>query len=329
MLTLIALVCGVVIAAYASINVPDPKDITLPQSSTAYYSDGVTELASFASQDRTIVGKDEIPKVVRDAVVAAEDRTFYENSGIDVKGLGRAAIGNAKALFTGGKKTGGSSITQQYAERFYTEGTTTDYVGKFKEVLMAVKIDREQSKDLILTNYLNTIYFGRGAYGIESAANKYFGVSAADLTLSQAALIAGIIPSPNNWDPRTNPAKAQSRWDYVLDGMVAGELIDQAERDAQVFPETIEYSVTNTLQGQTGYLVEMVKTELEAKAGITGAELNSGGLRIVTTIDKGMQDMAVASVDALPDDAPANLSTAIVTIDADNGGYMVVYGGAD
>ena len=329
MLTLGALVCGVVIAAYVSIDVLDPDDIALPQRSTAYYSDGTTELASFASQDRTVIPFEDIPKVVQHAVVAAEDRTFYENSGIDVKGLGRAAIGNVKAVFTGGKKTGGSSITQQYAERFYTDGTTTDYVGKFKEVLMAIKIDREQSKDLILTNYLNTIYFGRGAYGIESAAQKYFGVSASDLTLSQAALIAGVIPSPTNWDPRVNEAKAQERWAYVLDGMVRGGWITQEERDAQVFPTTIEYTQTNTLGGQTGYLVEMVKAELESKAGITEAELNSGGLRIVTTIDKEMQDAAVAAVEALPEDAPENLSTSIVTIDADTGGYLAVYGGKD
>lgn len=328
-LTLGALVCGVIIAAYVSITVPDPGDIKLPQRSTVYYSDETTELASFASQDRIEVSADQIPDTIRHAVVAAEDRTFYENSGIDVKGLGRAAVGNVKAIFTGGKKTGGSSITQQYAERFYSDETTTDYVGKFKEVLMAVKIDQQQSKELILTNYLNTIYFGRGAYGIESAAQKYFNVSAADLTVSQAALIAGVIPSPNNWDPRVNPEKAQARWEYVLDGMVLGGFITQEERDAQVFPETIEYGQTDRLGGQTGYLVEMIKAELEAKAGITDAELNSGGLRIVTTIDKGIQDAAVASVDALPEDTPENLSTSIVTIDAETGGYLAVYGGAD
>ncbi|WP_169796242.1 penicillin-binding protein [Sanguibacter suarezii] len=329
-LTLGALACGVVIAAYVSISVPDPNDMPAPpQRSTVYYSDGTTELATFASQDRILISADEIPEVVKHAAVAAEDRTFYENSGIDVKGLGRAAVGNVKALFTGGKKTGGSSITQQYAERFYTEGTTTDYVGKFKEVLMAVKIDSQQSKDQILSNYLNTIYFGRGAYGIETAAQKYFGISASELSLSQAALIAGVIPSPTNWDPRVNAEKAESRWNYVLDGMVLGGFITQEERDAQVFPETIDYGQTNSLAGQTGYLVEMVKAELEAKAGITTAELNSGGLRIVTTIDKGVQDAAVAAVEAMPEDTPANLSTSVVTIDADSGGYLAVYGGKD
>jgi membrane peptidoglycan carboxypeptidase len=327
MLTGIAVVCGLIFAAYQSIDIPEPTDFALAERSTVLYVTG-EEMTTFADQDRIIIDADEIPDLAKHAVVAAEDRSFYENSGIDPKGLARAVYGNIKAAFSGGRQTGGSTITQQYAERYFTTGTTTDYVGKFEEALLAVKLDRSTSKDQILTDYMNTIYFGRGAYGIESASEKYFAKHASDLTVSEAAMLAGIIPSPSNWDPRNNEDKAKERWAYVLDGMVLKDWLTQTERDALVFPEVQQYEPTNTLGGPQGYLAEMVVKELAAE-GITEEKLNQGGYTITTTIDKGLQDMAVASVDNMPADKPANLSTSVVTIDSATGGYLVLYGGAD
>lgn len=328
-LTGIALVCGIVIAAYVSLAVPTPDSVQLPEKSTVLYGTGQT-MTVFADQDREIIPGDQIPQHVRDAVVSAEDRTFYDNSGIDPRGLTRALIGNVKAAFGEGRVTGGSTITQQYVERYYTGETTTSYAGKFKEMLLAVKIDRQEKKEDILSNYLNTIYLGRGAYGIQVAAQKYFGVSAADLTVSQAAMIAGIIPSPSNWDPQKNPEKAKERWAYVLDGMVSGGFMTQADRDAQTFPETIAYEQTNRKQGSQGYLIDMVERELAAlPEPITREDLDSGGLTIRTTIDYGVQQMAVDSVNAMPQDSAPNLKKSLVTVDAATGGYLAVYGGAD
>lgn len=325
-LTFVALVAGLVIAAYASIDIPDSADdFALAEASKVYYSNGVTEMATYAEQNREIVTTDQIPEHVKQAVVAAEDRSFYENSGIDPQGMARALYGNLK----GGRTTGGSTITQQYVERYYTGQTTTDYVGKFKEVLMAVKIDRSQDKDEILTNYLNTIYFGRGANGIQVAALAYFGVPASDLTIEQAALIAGVIPNPTGWDPRNNPEKAEQRWNYVLDGMVTKEFITQAERDALVYPEALPFEPKNMLAGPTGYLLDMVTRELESDASITEEELLTGGLTIVTTIDAGIQTMAEQAILDMPADSAPNLVKTIVTIDPATGGFLALYGGAD
>ena len=325
-LTFVALVAGLVIAAYASIDIPNgPDEFALAETSKVYYSDGVTEMATYAEQDREIVTTDQIPEHVKQAVVAAEDRSFYENSGIDPQGMARALIGNLK----GGRTTGGSTITQQYVERYYTGQTTSDYVGKFKEVLMAVKIDRQEDKDEILTNYLNTIYFGRGANGIQVAALKYFGVPASDLTVEQAALIAGVIPNPTGWDPRNDPEKALERWNYVLGGMVTQGYITQAERDAMVYPEAIPFEQKNKLAGPRGYLLDMVTRELESDAAIDEEALLTQGLTIVTTIDKGIQDMAEAAIAEMPADHSPNLVKTIVTIDPATGGYLALYGGAD
>ena len=330
-LTGIALVCGIVIAAYVSLAVPTPDSVTLPEKSTVLYGTGQT-MTVFADQDREIVSGDQIPQHVRDAAVAAEDRSFYDNSGIDPRGLTRAFIGNVKAAFGDGRVTGGSTITQQYVERYYTGETTTSYAGKFKEMLLAVKIDRQEKKEDILANYLNTIYLGRGAYGIQVAAAKYFGVPASELTVSQGALIAGIIPSPSNWDPQTNPEKAQERWKYVLDGMLAEGFLTQAEYDeaSASFPETIPYEQTNRKEGSQGYLIDMVERELAAlPEPITREQLDSGGLTIRTTIDAGLQQMAVDSVNAMPQDSAPNLKKSVVTVDSATGGYLAVYGGAD
>ena len=324
-LTFFSLGVGALVVAYATTEIPTPADFVDAQTTTVYYADGVTPMGSFAIQNRVIVDGDTIPEHVREAVVAAEDRTFYENPGINPAGILRALWTN----LTGGDQQGGSSITQQYAERYYSNTSITDYRGKLLEALLAIKLARSQDKDEILANYLNTIYFGRDSYGIETAARAYFGVGVADLSVSQAALLAGVIPSPNNFDPRVSPEQAERRWNYVLDGMVETGALTQAERDAQEFPETIEYSRSDTYAGPTGYLLDMVRRELIANTAITDEDLDSRGYRIVTTIDRPLQDMAVAAVATLPEDTPANLRTALVTLDRQTGAILALYGGPD
>ena len=158
---------------------------------------------------------DEVPDHVQKAVLAAEDRTFYENQGISPTGIARAFWSNLR----GNSTQGGSTITQQYAKNAYLSQERT-YTRKLKEFFIAVKLDRRDDKDKILADYLNTIYFGRGAYGIETAAQTYFDKSVGDLTVEEGAVLASVIRSPANYDPDEDAERLESRFDYVLDGMV-------------------------------------------------------------------------------------------------------------
>ncbi|MBE6483865.1 MAG: penicillin-binding protein [Actinomycetaceae bacterium] len=320
----IALLVGTFVALYITIDVPEPDDFALAETTKVYYSDGSTEMGSFADYDRESVALSDLPDVVPHAVIASEDRSFYSNNGIDIKGILRALINNV----SGGAQQGGSTLTQQYVERYYL-GTTTGYAGKIKEAILALKIDREQSKDEILENYLNTIYFGRGAYGIEVAAQKYFGIHASELNLSQAALLAGIIPAPSSGDPAVNPEYAQQRWQRVLNLMVQDGYCTQEEADAAEFPETIEPVASNDYAGPNGYLLSTVTSELVASGEFTEDELSTMGLQIVTTIDQEKQEAAVAAVDNLPEDRPENNYVGLVSVDPRNGEIYAMYGGAD
>lgn len=324
-LTFVALGIGGFVYAYASTDIPPASEFAKGQTTTVYYSDATTVLGTFGEQNRVIVESSAIPQWVKDAVVAGEDRSFYENPGINPTGILRALWNNVR----GGDKQGGSSITQQYAERYYFDTTVSDYRGKLKEALLAIKLDRQQDKDEILSTYLNTIYFGRDSYGVETAAKSYFGVSVTDLDVSQAALLAGIIPSPNNFDPRIDPVQAERRWNYVVDGMVETGALTQAERDALVYPQTIEFTRSDTLGGPEGYLLDEVRKEILARSPITENELNLTGYKIISTIDAGLQQQAVAAVQAVPADKDPKLKTALVTLNPLDGSIVTLYGGPD
>ncbi len=314
----------VVVVWYSRVQIPKPSDFAAYQSTTVYFADGTTPLGTFAEQNRTIVTSDKIPQVMRDAVVAAEDRTFYENPGINPAGMARAFYLNV----TGKDRQGGSSITQQYAERYYVGKTTTDIRGKIEEAMLAVKLARVEDKDEILTNYLNTIYFGRDSYGIEAAAHAYFNKSVTDLSVSEAALLAGVIPSPNNFDPRASQTQAERRWNYVLDGMVATGALTKADRAAQTFPAVVEFTKPQVYAGTNGYLLDMVRRELLAN-GFTEENLDTQGYRITTTIDPNLQNLAVQAVQGMPADHSPNLKAGLVTLAPNSGAILALYGGPD
>ena len=187
---------GLVIA-YIVTPIPKPNEAALQQSSTIYYSDGKTVMDRFAEVNRSIVPIDRIPKEVQEAFLAAEDRSFYDNNGISPKGIARSIWVGLR----GGPQQGGSTITQQYVKNYYLTQDRT-LTRKFKEIMISVKIDGELSKDDILANYLNTIYFGRGASGIQTASQAYFGKSVNQLTVSEGALLASVIRGPSYYDPR-------------------------------------------------------------------------------------------------------------------------------
>ncbi|MFI2753929.1 transglycosylase domain-containing protein [Cellulomonas sp. P22] len=325
---------GALVALYVTISIPAEDAETRSQASTVYFAsneDGSlgTPMGTFAAQKRELVDLETLPDYVGNAVVSSEDRTFWENRGISITGMGRAALNNLK----GGATQGASTLTQQYVERYYNLPTKS-YWGKLKEAILAVKINQSVSKDEILGRYLNTIYFGRDSYGIQTAAQAYYGVDAKDLTISQAALLAGIIPSPSNWDPAVAHKKAEQRWASVLDKMVADGHITQAERDAQTFPEPVEYVRSDTLGGTNGYILDRVKAELIDK-GITNDMIEKGGLQIVTTIEAPVQQAAVDAVNGLRDGTlagePPSESTrvSVVSIDPTDGAVLSMYGGAD
>ncbi|MGC4175400.1 transglycosylase domain-containing protein [Demequina sp.] len=310
---------------YTMLDVPEPSEFAMAQTSTIYYADGKTEMGRLGVADRKIIDISTLPDYVPLAFVASEDKTFYTNHGIDFMGTGRALF---KTVVLG-KKQGGSTITQQYVERYYVGSTTTSIKGKIDEALLAYKIDNEQEKDEVLGNYMNTIYFGRGAYGIEAAARQYFGKGAADLTVDETALLVGIIPAPSAWDPRISPEDAERRWNYVLNSMEEEGYITAAQRNAAVFPETIEYASKDTYGGTQGYLLSYALKEVESVTGITQEEIESMGYTVVTTIDKKAQNATVKAVKKIPDDHADNLQVGAVTLDPKTGAILSMYGGAD
>ncbi|EEH64286.1 transglycosylase [Gleimia coleocanis DSM 15436] len=324
--TLLGIILGIAgfSIAYAMIKLPAPGEFALAQNTTVYYADGETEMGTFGELNRKIIDAKQLPEYVGQAVVASEDRSFFTNSGIDLFGIARAAVNNLR----GGPLQGGSTLSQQYVERYYLD-TTTGYVGKMKEAILALKINRQQSKEEILGNYLNTIYFGRGAYGIEAAAQEYFGHSATELTLSESAMLAGIIPAPSAWDPAVSPDIAKKRFERVLNLMVEDGWITEAERSEATFPEVIEPQVSASFSGTNGYLMQQIRTELVKKAGFTEEQINTGGYKIISTIDKEIQNNALQAVAQIPSGHAENLRVALSAVDPNTGEIVAEYAGAD
>ena len=320
-------IIGAFMWAYNTIKVPSPSEFALAQTTTVYYADGSTEMGKFAEINRESVDASSLPEYVGNSVVASEDRSFYSNKGVDPKGIARALVNNLR----GGDTQGASTLTQQYVKNYYVD-TTSSYSGKFRQAIMAIKIDREKSKKDILGDYLNTVYFGRGAYGIEAASKAFFNKSAKDLTPSEAALLAGILPSPSAWDPAEDPDKAQERWARVLqfmadDGYITQEQYNEAKQAGM--PATEAPKTDQLYAGSKGYLLQMVRTELQSKAGLSPEQIDTGGFKIVTTINLKNQDAAVNAVNSLPEGASPNLRKALVSIDPKTGGILALYGGED
>ncbi|MDT7581203.1 MAG: hypothetical protein QOK35_2467, partial [Pseudonocardiales bacterium] len=214
--------------------VPTPDDAAQNQVSVISYADGAQLTRIVPEQgNRIVVPLERVPPAVREAVLAAEDRSFYSNPGFDLTGIMRAAFNQLR-----GGVGGGSTITQQYVKNTRVGAEATLW-RKYREMVVAVKISQERTKDEILGDYLNAIYFGRGAYGIQSAAQAYFGRPVETLTPAEGALLAGVIQSPSRWDPALNPDKAVQRWNFVLDGMVAQGWLSPADRAAATFPVTV------------------------------------------------------------------------------------------
>ena len=282
-------------------------------------------------EDRVSVPLEETPQIFIDAILAAEDRQFFSHSGIDPLGIARAVYRDLKG---DGVQQGGSTITQQYAKNAFLSSERT-ITRKLKEAVLAVKLERELPKEEILERYLNTVYFGRGAYGAEAAARAYFGISIRNVNLPQAAYLAGLVRAPESADATSEPERATFRRDSVLAGMVATGAITQAEQDEaaavpiqeMVQPRTPRDGVSMIKGADVGatYYVEYVRRLLYEEYG--AEVVNGGGLRVYTALDLGLQGEAHRAVwETLnePDD-PAG---ALVSVD-DVGRVVAMVGGRD
>lgn len=337
------------IVSYNRIAVPDPNAAFEVESSFVYYNNAKTELGRYqdGDQNRIKLDSDEIPDLVKHAVVAAEDRTFYENSGVDLKGIVRTAFTNT----TEGTSGGASTITQQYVKNYYLSSEYS-YSRKLKEAVIALKLTRQKSKDQILTDYLNTIYFNRGAYGIEAAAKAYFAKPTKDLSLQETAALAAILNNPAGFDPASSTFRGEEkllgRYQYVLSGMVDLGYLKQADADKvmEKLPKFPTKTVPSRLGGQRGHALTMIKAELlglkgaDGKPLFTEEEIDSGGLRITSTLStKVMKASASAAKTVKPKNRKAYvkgdpdqknaLHVATASVDVGSGALLGFYGGQD
>ena len=302
--------------------VPDPNEVAASEATVVYYSDGTTEIGRLGDSTRRSIALDDVPLDVQHAVLAAEDRDFYDHSGFSPAGIGRAIWNNVR----GGSVQGGSTITQQYAKNAYLTSERS-FVRKARELVLSVKLESTVSKDRILGDYLNTIYFGRGAYGIEAASLAYFGTSAVNLDYNQGAVLAALIRAPSYYSDNRKDLKA--RWKWVLDGMVQSGWLTPSLRAKAHFPEIRKPANANRLGGQVGYLLEAVKSDLRA-VGYTDQEIEAGGLRIVTTFDKDAQAAAEAAVAEVgPTVGTQGLRIGLAAVRPGTGEVVAMYGGPD
>ncbi len=324
--------------AYATTAVPsDVAQAALQQQSTVYFSDSNTPVGTFGTTDRQVLTYSEISPSMRDAVVAAEDRGFYNEGGVSPKGIVRAAYEDVfNSGGSGGSLQGGSTITQQFVRNYYANiGTQQTATRKIREIFVSLKVAKEKSKAWILTNYLNTIYLGNGAYGVGAAAQTYFGEPASKLTVAQAAMIAAIIQSPSYYPTTAGRPALVARWHYVLDGLVSmGDLTSQqaaAEKFPTVLPPEDQHTGGSPYDS---YVLGLVKNELEATYKYTPAQIDNDGLHITTTISQHMMtrlyDAVNENVKLMAEDGGALPSYGLIGAELQNpqtGAIIAFYGG--
>lgn len=347
---------GLVAGGYYFDSVPTPTDLKLPESTTVYYADGRTPMAKLGAENRTIVPYDQMNDSAKEAIVAAEDRTFWTNKGVDFSGVLRAAWSN----LTGGQRQGASTITQQYA-RVAADLRGVTYSRKLREAVIAWKLDDKYSKEKILGFYLNTVPFGRGAYGIEAAAQTFFGKTvrrdappAQQLTRAEAMVLCAMVKQPEadpadpegspGYDPARNATAKQNsidRWNYIRDGMVKLGYLTPEEAANLAYPDDVKPIDRNAgqsgLDRPTGLVVNHVLSELRQADPFKGKPddvVRNGGYKIVTTIDKRVQDAAEAAADIRRDTAPGavrgqpgNWQAALVAVEPGSGRVLGYYGG--
>jgi penicillin-binding protein 1A len=335
----VAVAAGTVIGLiYAFARVPLPAEVPTAQTIVFLDQTGRREIGTLSAQEnRRVIKLDKIPEHTRRAVLAAEDRDFYEHGAISWRGLARATAAN---LLRRRISEGGSTITQQYVKNaFPGVGRDRTLFRKLKEAVLAVKLERKFSKDQILEFYLNTVYFGRGAYGIDAAARTYFTVPARDgkpgrketaetLSPAQSATLAGVIRSPEFYGRKEHAESTKARRNYIVQAMVdRGWLTAKDGRAASSARLGIWWAAKRQgiANSSAPYFLEKVRQYLVARYGAEA--VNMGGLRVRTTLDLTMQNQAQAAVDGVLDQPRTDPRAALVAIDPRTGAVRAMYGG--
>ncbi|WP_245666353.1 transglycosylase domain-containing protein [Actinomadura latina] len=318
-----------VVVAYANTPLPTKaQQDALRQESKITYANGAT-LARVGTHREDIALK-EVPEFVQNAVLAAEDRKFYSEPGISPTGIAGATF---RAL-TGGEVAGASTITQQLARNYWANLSRDRTVSrKFKEILISIRMGKEMDKKKILELYLNTVPFGRRSYGIQAASRAYFHKPVTEINESEAAMLAALIQRPGyfvTYGSAKNPAKQAliNRWNYVLDGMVEQGWLDQNKRAAAKFPQTQKNWSDAPSDPNTGYLQDRVLAELK-DLGIDEQRLETGGLRITTTFNQGLQAYTNKLVEQVKKEngLKSDIWFGLAAVDPRTGGVVAAYGG--
>ena len=338
LLFFVAVVCGSLAGAFLALTQDLPQIRSLesfkPDAVTRIYSADKVLLAELFLEKREPVPLEKIPRLLTAALVATEDRKFYKHSGVDLKGIARAIFKDIKA---GEFVEGASTITQQLSKTLFLTPRKT-LVRKLKEAILAFQLERRYTKDEILELYLNQVYFGSGAYGVESAAKIFFGKSAKDLTLAECALVAGMPKSPSRYSPLVNPDLALTRRNTVLQQMRDTGIISDADYQ-QAVKEALHTNGRKFNLSKAPYFVEYIKETLEDEIGST--RLYKGGLSVFTTLNYRLQ---LAAENAVNDGlsalsqrmrmrkgqiAESDPQAALISLDLTSGGILAMVGGKD
>jgi penicillin-binding protein 1A len=331
-LGLCLLAIGAFFVIYVMVPVPSGNAHATMQSNVYKYRDG-TILARTGEVNREIIGLEKIPRDVQYTFVAAENKTFFDDQGIDIKGTARGLMNT----LSGKGKQGGSTITQQYVKNYYLDQDQT-ITRKLKELVISLKVDRKKGKEEILAGYINTSYYGRGAYGIQAAAQAYYGIDAGALSVSQGAYLAALLQAPSQYDwavASENGRKlVTQRWNYVLDNMVEEGWLESSARTGLTFPVPKVPKAAPGMEGQTGYLVEAANAEL-ARQGIREEDIKAGGWTITLNIDRGRQKALEKAVgrelenklDRKANKKHATVQAGATSVDPSTGEVVALYGG--
>jgi penicillin-binding protein 1A len=314
---------GMITAVAGQIPNCDPRQVPHEVDGHIYANDDHTILATLrGSQSRILVSTNQISPIMKQAIVAVEDKRFYEHNGVDLRGIARAVWADVAHQ---GVVQGGSTITQQLVKNSCVTSART-ISRKLKEAALAWQLEQHWTKLRILTGYLNTIYFGNGAYGIQRAAQTYFNTTAARLTLPQAALLAGIPADPSRYDPVTNPKAARARRLEVLQAMLSQGDITRADLQLAArtpLPRAQDVRLPG-IEGPAPYFVNYVKQQLIEKYGTR--RVFGGGLNVQTTIDLRLQKLARQAIQSILKE-PNGPSAALVAIRPSTGEVLAMYGG--
>ncbi|WP_437001237.1 transglycosylase domain-containing protein [Streptomyces sp. enrichment culture] len=333
--------------AYAMVSVPVIDESATAQNNVYYWADNTQMVATGGDRNRQSVDLSQIPKAMRNAVISQENKTFYSDSGIDPKGIARAVFNMAK----GGETQGGSTITQQYVKNAMLNDQSQTISRKVKEIFVSIKVGAEEPKNKILEGYLNSAYYGRGAYGIQAAARAYFNVDAVDLNPGQCAFLSAMLKGATYYDPagsvsvdtsatpEANQKRALTQMQDTLDKMVEYGHLSQTERAKYTELPTTQHPQSNAkLGGQIGYLVRLAKSSVLKSGKVSEQQLEKGGYSIYTTFDKKKVDEMEKAVQKVykekidPKKRPetdTHVQFGGASIDTKTGAIKAIYGGED